>query len=102
MSFNSIKSVTDYIVEYYIWLNQPSKLLLMKDNESNYYMMVYDNHPDLDRCKEVVEYMRANGRNFMVRRRYRTHIDYRATLDDETITYMMLLFGDIIRTEYKV
>jgi hypothetical protein len=68
----------------------------LKPDEHLYFLSVYDRDPMQDRMQQVINTMKSIGTDFYPRRRYPDYIDYSAILTDETATYLLLAFGDVI------
>jgi hypothetical protein len=68
----------------------------LKPNEHLYYLSVYDRDPMMNRMQQVIDTMKSVGKDFYPRRRYPDYIDYSAVLTDDTATYLLLAFGDVI------
>lgn len=61
-----------------------------------HYLTVYDRDPHKDRISQLLEYVRNNSTDFIVRRRYDDRIEYIFDLEEDSITYIHLTYGDII------
>lgn len=64
--------------------------------KTKYFFEIPDDYPRLERAREIAQYMKKFGKDFHASRRYNHSIKYTVILDDETVTYLMLCYGDIL------